>query len=620
MTLTTKNNTSPVINCTPSKDILRAKSLLAAHTPLKFNQGKILLTDLEADFDALVKLEKKNAISNHLPPIQKAALEQCKQAITSAIEADLSERSHSFKKAQAREFVLAQYATLIKEYDEQHKEQLSLTFTNNQDRLHAIEDETDALSARYKELTTYRKSIPFYTKGMHKLRNLFQRNTVDSLRYETGIKAEKTIRTKIQKLEQEKQLAQQAQIKALLANIEQLSDLYKKNNPSATDNTEKKSLYIRTKEKLSQLYNRLRGKTPTDYSAYAGVNALSNEELEQLSDYIQKIKNLQKYLQSQYDLAAKEEAQQSRATKFLIQMGFFFLLAVGLGVDGGASFLGTVAFFSLIPAIVETAVQILSAAFSAFNCVLFVAFEGSMLQDYFGLTLFGKAARDILNAQINEVSACTQINSILLDCPKFTASLTPEHQEHYIRMACKLNDNAQRIKDNLVVPVESKARRNSRYVITGFGAFMFATWAYYATFSALETAFALAPLSAANIATCAIVIFASLAYFAAMQARGVYLMMNPTVELSETLQDTEFSKKEKKDFDAVISHTPDQTAKTLASLEQATQKDSTLLEEKKLETEVSIPKDRFKLFSSIQKADDGITTNNTVIPRRRHSL
>jgi len=228
-------------------------------------------------------------------------------------------------------------------------------------------------------------------------------------------------------------------------------------------------------------------------------------------------------------LAPEEPAapppKKSMFKKIAGRLFYYFLLTFGLFEDAIGSYLYGSTLIGAIPGIPHPVLIVCSIIFTALNCLLFFAFEVSMMKQAFGIPLTTSKLHQLIQTHTEQVKHVTNINTLLSTLA--VLPLDDTEYDEFITLAESLNNELRLTNQKIGQYHESIAKKILKYGVIAFGVFTSITGSYFMA-TTFITACAL-PLLGTPIGWALIVLTmaAGLGFFYAMGGTGMANMVNP---------------------------------------------------------------------------------------------
>jgi hypothetical protein len=284
-----------------------------------------------------------------------------------------------------------------------------------------------------------------------------------------------------------------------------------------------------TISKLSQLFKELKD-TKTDQQSTLAHEKKKRAIIELVVKRIEK-----ECAMVERDDQNKKDAQSASCAQ---QSLYYFLLGFGMFRDAARSYLFGLIVLSLIPGLMNPILIAGSALYAALDCILFYAFEVSLLKRALGI------AYEDIDESLEVYSQQMALTLKIVSCLPALV-LKEEHKDYreFLDLAHEdLNKKHTEMKKN----EESNYQRAFKYAIIGFGAFSSGAGSYYFMVNVFLAVWAASLIGTPiGFALIALTIVAGLGFYYAMGASSMARLANKDYEQFNNLK-KEYSFFEKK--------------------------------------------------------------------------
>jgi hypothetical protein len=212
-----------------------------------------------------------------------------------------------------------------------------------------------------------------------------------------------------------------------------------------------------------------------------------------------------------------------------LKVGFFgFVSVIGLLFNSLITFLGArLMFITIFPAINTIVLMAMSLLITAINSIQFIAFEVGLLKSILGVKTTTNAKK-IIEQHEMQVNAIHEIN-IALSNINVLAGFTQQAFVKFKFIGLKLNQDIINKKEIYKEYKEHPILKAIRWALTGFGALILASGAFYGGMNFLPM---VAPVLVGTVAGWLIIgtfIFSSVVFYFAMQGAGMTSLFQSTM-------------------------------------------------------------------------------------------
>lgn len=232
---------------------------------------------------------------------------------------------------------------------------------------------------------------------------------------------------------------------------------------------------------------------------------------------------------------------------------YYSLVALGLLQDGASSYIFANTLINLIPGVINPVAIVLSALFCLLHCILFYAFEVSLLKSAFGGSITRKEAKTLRDTYAQQVKITNTINQLLFSI--HVLKMKPETYKKYVEFAILFNNDLKKKRELLKTYHQPLPLTIFKWSVVSFGVLSNIAGNYFfacALLAAIAPALVSTPIGWGLIL---LYIATWLGFHYAMHAKGVLNLMNKERIKFQNLKDdlTEFKVRDARDFEEVSS-------------------------------------------------------------------
>ncbi|MBI5448226.1 MAG: hypothetical protein HY939_05815 [Gammaproteobacteria bacterium] len=273
-----------------------------------------------------------------------------------------------------------------------------------------------------------------------------------------------------------------------------------------------------------------------------------------------------------FDVHLEENKVQEKEKKLprfpvLRKIAYYLLLSLGVIEDAVFSYVSGQALLSIIPGISNPFLIAGSLFITLLNCILFYAFEASMLKDALKIPSFDGNAKVIIHTIEQQIEMANKINGALFDVRRVNKMSAADYKA-YADAAVSINTQVITERNHFTHYKESIPRKIIRWGVNIFGVTLTIAGSYFSAVSLLGTISASLVGTPAGWVIIALIVLAGLAFYFAMEGKALFRAFNPE---SQSFKQTkkallEFDERSEEEFKQVYEE-------KLQSESEARQKD-----------------------------------------------